>query len=356
MSPNCFSDTARATRARFLLLLALGLWPALTLAQMGGPALVRVAVAEMKDIAPQTMVPATVLSRSDARLSAEVPGRLTEVLDVGTAVRAGDAVARIEDTALRLQKTELEALVTRAEARLRFLESEETRFARLAESNLAAATQLEQTRSDRDVARGDLEVARARLGQVQDQLERTRILAPYDGVVVERLMMPGERVVEGSPVVRLVDQEHLEVVARAPLDYYGYVSRGQRLALHAGERVEQGLVRTVVALGGPSTHQFELRLDLEGQPFPVGQTLRVAIPVSASREVLTVPRDALVLRPEGQSVFVVEADGTARQATVRVGVGQGDDLEVVGEIEPGARVVIRGNERLQPGQEVQILD
>ena len=356
MSPKRFFDPVRAPRACMLIVLVFGLWPALALAQMGGPALVRVAKAEMKDIAPQTMVPGTVISRNDARLSAEVPGRLTDVLDVGTAVRAGDAVARIEDTVLRLQETELRAQVTRAEARLRFLESEEARFARLAESNLAAATQLEQTRSDRDVARGDLEVARARLGQVRDQLARTEIRAPYDGVVVERLMMPGERVIEGSPVVRLVDQENLEVVARAPLDYYGYVARGQRLALHVGERVEPGVVRTVVALGGPSTHQFELRLDLEGRPFPVGQTLRVAIPVSASREVLTVHRDALVLRPEGQSVFVVEADGTARQVPVRVGVGQGEDLEVSGDIAPGARVVIRGNERLQPGQEVQILD
>jgi multidrug efflux pump subunit AcrA (membrane-fusion protein) len=111
-----------------------------------------------------------------------------------------------------------------------------------------------------------------------------------------------------------------------------------------------------VAVGDLSTHQFELRLDLEGRPFPVGQTLRVAIPVSDSREVLTVPRDALVLRPEGQSVFVIASDGTARQVPVTVGVGQGPDLEITGDIEPGDQVVIRGNERLQPGQEVRLID
>jgi RND family efflux transporter MFP subunit len=340
---------------RIILPLAL-LLPALAAAQTGGPALVRVATAEVRDIAPLTMIPGTVISRNDARLSAEVPGRLTEVLDVGTPVAHGDVVARIEDTSLRLQQTELKAQVTRAEARLRFLTGEEERFAKLAESNLAAETQLEQTRSDRDVARGDLEVARARLEQIEDQLARTRIVAPYDGVVTERLMMPGERVNEGSAVVRLVNPENLEVIARAPLDYYSFVQRGQELALHAGDRVETGTVRTVVAVGDLSTHQFELRLDLEGRPFPVGQTLRVAIPVSDSREVLTVPRDALVLRPEGQSVFVVDTDGTARQVPVRVGVAQGPDLEIMGEIAPGDRVVIRGNERLQPGQEVNILD
>ena len=324
--------------------------------QMGGPALVRVAVASMKDIAPVTMVPGTVVSRHDARLSAEVPGRLSAVADVGTEVRKGDAVAVIEDTSLRLRNAELKAEITRAEARLRFLESEEKRFTQLEKSNLAAATQLELTRSDRDVARGDLEVARARLEQNEDRLSRTRIEAPYDGVVVERLMMPGERVIEGSSVVRLVDPYHLEVIARAPLEYYGLVQRGDIIEVRAVDRLEHARVRTVVAVGNENTHQFELRLDHEGSPFPVGQTLRVSIPVASSRVVLTVPRVALVLRSSGQSVFIVDDAYTARQVSVTAGVGQGSDIEISGDITPGDRVVIRGNERLQPGQEVSIMD
>lgn len=338
------------------LVLLLVIVPGVSLAQMGGPALVEVAVASVKDIAPVTMVPGTVISRSDARLSAEVPGRLTKVLDVGTVVVQGDAVAEIEDTTLRLQLTELNALVTRAKAKLRFLVNEEKRYTELEQSNLAAATQLEQTRSDRDVARGDLAVAQARLEQVQDQLARTKILAPYDGVVVERIMTPGERVVEGSNVVRLVDQEHLEVIARAPLEYYRFVQIGQLLDLRTSDQSAVGKVRAVVAVGDEQTHQFELRLDLEENLFPVGQTIRVSIPTLDSREVLTVPRDALVLRPEGQSVFIVDASNQAQQVQVTVGVGQGEDIEVLGEVSAGDRVVIRGNERLQPGQEVSIVD
>lgn len=330
--------------------------PADAEAQMGGPAVVRVAVASLKDIAPVTMVPGTVVSRRDARLSAEVEGRLTSVADVGTPVGQGDPVAVIEDTTLRLLNTELQAEVTRAEARLRFLEGEESRFARLEEENLAAVTQLEQTRSDRDVARGDLAVAKARLEQNMDQLARATIRAPFDGIVVERLMTPGEWVTEGSKVVRLVDQQSLEVIARAPLDYYPFVEQGDVLDLKAGEQLAAGRVRTVVAVGDENTHQFELRLDVEGGVFPVGQTLRVSIPTSDSREVLTVPRDALVLRPEGQSVFVVDDENKARQVSVTVGVGNGDDIEILGALAPGDRVVIRGNERLQQGQAVDILD
>jgi RND family efflux transporter MFP subunit len=169
-------------------------------------------------------------------------------------------------------------------------------------------------------------------------------------------MMPGERVVVGSAVVRLVDQQNLEVIARAPLEYFGYVERGMNLELRVMDRVESGTVRTVVAVGDRNTHQFELRLDLEATPFPVGQTLRVAVPMAETRQVLTVPRDALVLRAEGISVFVVNGDNTANQVAVTPGIGQGQDIEVSGDLEPGDRVVVRGNERLQPGQEVAIQD
>ena len=348
-----FIDTTNRMKTGlfFLLLVCGSAW-----AQGGGPALVKVAVASMQDIAPVTLVPGTVVSRNDARLSAEVPGRLTAVADVGTVVRQGESLARIEDTTLRLLHAELEAEVDRVEARLRFLESEEKRFTMLAESNLAAVTQLEQTRSERDMSRGDLAVARARLEQNSDQLARTSIMAPFNGVVVERLMTPGERVIEGSEVIRLVDQEDLEVIARAPLEYYPFAKRGQLLDLRAGALSAFGEVRTVVAVGDENTHQFELRLDLNGNPFPVGQTLRVSIPTSDSREVLTVPRDALVLRPEGQSIFIVDANNQAQQIRVTVGVGQGEHIEILGAVSPGDRVVIRGNERLQPGQTVNIMD
>jgi RND family efflux transporter MFP subunit len=344
-------------RRRTLLLAVLLALPLADVAHAQGderPALVRVAKATVQSMAPVTLVPGTVTSRDDARLAAEVAGRLVEVAEVGTRVSAGDVVARIEDTVLRLRRDELAAEVTRARARVRFLDSEEQRFAALARDNLAAATQLEQTRSDRDVARGDLRVAESRLAQLDDQLARTELRAPFGGMVVERLMMPGERVDDGSNVVRLVDPEHLEVVARAPLEYYGFVRPGLELELRSRDRVVRAPVRTVVAIGGLDTHQFELRLDLEGAAWPVGMTLRVAVPMDEVREVLAVPRDALVLRPEGVTVFVVDSNNQAQQVQVRTGVGAGDQIEVSGAISAGDTVVIRGNERLRPGQAVTV--
>lgn len=319
------------------------------------PPSVRVARATIQSLAPLTIVPGTVVSRNDAKLAAEVTGRLLDIADVGTRVASGDVVAKIEDTVIRLRKDELQAEVQRAKARLKYLESEERRYVQLAESNLAAATKLEETRSDRDVSRSDLQVAKVRLAQIEDQLARTRIKAPFSGIVVERLMMPGERVDTGENVVRVVDQQHLEVIARAPLEYYSYVHPGQQLELRTGVAIASGTVRTVVAVGSEHTHQFELRLDIESDLFPVGQTLRVSVPMSDVRKALVVPRDALVLRPEGITVFVLDKDQIAKQIPVATGIGAGEQIEVIGGLNDGDTVIIRGNERLRPGQAVSIM-
>ncbi len=279
-----------------------------------------------------------------------------EVADVGTHADKGDVVAKIEDTMIRLRKQELQAEVERARARLQYLESEENRYVQLAKSNLAAATKLEETRSDRDVSRGDLQIAMSRLEQIQDQLNRTSIAAPFSGIVVERLMTPGERVDIGKNVVRMVDQEHLEVIARAPLEYYAYVRRGQELEVTTGNVRAIGKVRTVVAVGSENTHQFELRLDIDSNLFPVGQTLRVAVPSSEVRDALVVPRDALVLRPDGVSVFVIDAEQKAKQVTVTTGIGSGDVIEVFGNLKEGDTVIVRGNERIRTGQSVSIME
>lgn len=151
----------------FLVLLAL-YWPLSLFAQPGGASPVKVAVAQMQSFSPVTLVPGTVVSRNDASLSAEVAGRLVTVADVGARVNIGDVLAVIEDQPLRLRKTELQAEIGRADARLRFLESELERYSKLAESNLASMNLLDQTRADRDVAIGDLDVARARFAQNED--------------------------------------------------------------------------------------------------------------------------------------------------------------------------------------------
>lgn len=341
----------RAVCGLSLLTAAFGAW-----AQPGqdAPPPVQVATAESRNMTGTILVPGTVVSRDDARLSAEVDGRLVWVADVGTALAAGESAARIEDTGLQLRRDELAAQVEREQARLGFLDAEEERLTELEARNVAAKTQLDQIRSERQMARSELAVARARLAQVEDDIDRTEIRAPFDGVVVERLAQLGERVNPGAPVVRMVAPQSLEVIARAPLDYLMYLEPGDQVPLSTGGRLIEGTVRTLVAVGDENTHLFEVRVDIPGGVLPVGQTVRLTLPSSDPSQVVAVPRDALVLRPQGVAVFVIDEANRAQRVDVTTGLAQGDRIQVEGAINPGDTVVIRGNERLRQGQEVTI--
>lgn len=318
------------------------------------PAPVRVAMAGLHTMAPVLVVPATVVSRDDARIAAEVSGMLIRVADVGQRFAAGEIVAEVENTALQLRRPELEAEIAQQEARVEFLRSEEARLAKLATQNNAARNSLEQTRADRLVAENEARAAQARLAQLDFQLERTRIKAPFDGTVVARLSQAGELVAPGTVVVRMVNPNRLELIARAPLDYLPYLQVGDPVEFGVAARSYRGPVRTLVAVGDENTHLFEVRVDVSDSSLPVGQTARLSVPASSAREVLAVPRDALVLRPEGISVFVIDDQMTAAQVRVTTGLASGALIEVVGAVEPGDRVVVRGNERLRPGQVVTI--
>lgn len=344
------------TRTFVPVALLMAMLPA-TVAAQGGPpaALVHVDEARIQRLAPSAQVPGTVISRNDARLAAEVTGRLVWIAEIGARVAVGEPVARIDDTNLLLQKQEYEGTAESEESRRGFLEREAGRLRRLAADNIGAKNRLDEVESDLRASTSNLAVARARLAQVQVQLERTRLRAPFGGVVTERLRNPGEHTTVAQEIVRLVDPDHLEVVARAPLPILTFVEIGDTLPVIGARLTEEGRVRTMVPFGDGRSHMFELRVDVDAGNWRVGDTVRLAVPSAEPTEVLAVPRDALVLRREGVSVFRVTPDGLAEQVTVIPGVGSGDMIAVSGPLEPGDRVIVRGAERLRPGQPVQVV-
>jgi multidrug efflux pump subunit AcrA (membrane-fusion protein) len=101
---------------------------------------------------------------------------------------------------------------------------------------------------------------------------------------------------------------------------------------------------------------FELRLDIQAAPWRIGENVRLSVPSAMPSQVLEVPRDALVLRREGATVFRIDENGVAEQVEVIPGLGAGDLVAVTGRLVAGDRVVVRGAERLRAGQQVNILN
>ena len=342
--------------AGFLGTLALMLFVVVpTLGQEGPPpAPVHVGYAMEQDMAPYLWVPGTVVSRNVAPIATQVAGQLTWVAEVGDRLEKGQAVARIDDASLQLQLRNDEATIKRLEAQLPYLDQQLERLERLTEQQVVPARDLEEAQSQHEAVEQELVQAKVAQERTQYELDRTKVKAPFAGKVVRRLQQPGSYSSVGEEVVFLVDTAEVEVLAQAPLSVAPHLSEGMMVMVEAEGREVEGKLRRIIAVGDQRSRMFEIRVTLDSQPSIVGTAVRVALPTEQSRRVLAVPRDALILRSEGIYVYKVTDEGTAEKVTVETGMGHDSLIEVLGDLGSGDTIVVRGGERLRPGQAVSI--
>ena len=319
-------------------------------------ATVSVAEATATKLAPMRWVPGSVVSRDDARIASVAAGRVIEIAEVGSVVKKGERLAKLDDVALRLRLEQIRAGAGQARAQRDLARTQMSRLAKLAPGNAVAQTQLDAARASLEGAEQALARAEAELRGIEHDLAETDIRAPFSGVVSERFVQRGEYLQTGAAVAHLVDTERLEARVQAPLVLAPQVKAGQEIQVRLHGAIQPVSVRAVVPVGDERSRQFELRVSLPEGFALVGTAVEVALPESGSETALTVPRDALVLREAHTYVMRVKPDNTAEQVEVRAGAARDALVEVTGALNPGDKVIVRGAERLSPGQAVQVVE
>lgn len=329
------------------------------LAQDGMPAMpparVEVATAEFRDMAPVVEVSGTVLSLNDSRIAAEVEGILTWMADVGEAVDAGAVIARIEPRLLQVAVTRAQANVARLEAELRYRQRQLQRAEELAASNNASANLLDESLANRDQVLHQLNDARAQLERTQGDLGRTRIRAAFAGHVTERLASVGEYIGVGEDILRLVDTHRKEISLPAPIVLTKYVEPGMEVLVRNGGIERDHAVRAVVPVGDSVSRMVEIRLSAGDSNWLVGMPVQVSLPSDHPVRTVAVPRDALVERGGQAFVYKVNDEGVAEQIAADIQTTVGLWVGIAEGVEPGDQVIVRGAERLAPGQPVEII-
>jgi RND family efflux transporter MFP subunit len=295
-----------------------------------------------------------VQSHSTADLAASVEGNLAWIADVGTPVKQGQVVARLDTAQLSLQRAELGARVTRAEIALKQAQREFERLS--AAGDAITREQLDQQENTRDLARSDLDIARASLHELEERLSRMEFRAPFSGVVVERVKRAGEYAAVGDVVARLGGSGGLEIHLFLPLRHVRAIQPGANVAVHLDSGEQRVPVRAVVPVGDARSQSFEIVLDAQRmQPLPaVGALVRADLPLGTPQQLLAVPRDAVIIRADGMTVFRVR-NGKAERIPVKPGVADGDWIAVDGGLTPGDTVVVRGGESLHDQDKVQVV-
>lgn len=347
-----------STKLTLACLVAWGAWASATWAADAPPVPVVVATAQSENVATRISATGTVVSRNDARISSEVGATLAWIAEPGTVVRRGDTIARLDTARLSLALRDNEAAVKRLEAQHQLLTTQRNRLQTLGES-VVSQSQLDEAVSRERMGEQDVEQARVARDRARLDLDRATVRAPFAGIVAERVQQSGEFVASGAPLLRLVNDRELEVVARAPLGSADTVAAGAEARLIDGERNSSGTVRAVIPVGDERSRMVELRISIvEGaladRALRVGTPVRVEIAPRNSTPVVTVPRDAVILRQGASYVMRVRADNTAERVAVNLGPGRDNQVQIGGTLRAGDRVIVRGGERLEPGQSVKV--
>ncbi|WP_157966360.1 efflux RND transporter periplasmic adaptor subunit [Oceanibium sediminis] len=357
-------------RRLFIIGIALSLLAGATQAlAQGRPAGVVTDIVATEQMSETVSVFGQVVSGRQSAVAARVSGVAAEVpLQVGDRVAKGDVLASLDTELLRIQLAQAEAEVQIAKAGLAVaqaqLERAESSFRR-AETLQANATisdvQLEDRASAYAEAIGGNQQGMARVQAAEAALARARyeltnaiVRAPFDGVVLELKTEVGQFVSAGSQVAMLVDPGATEVEANVPARFISALSPDLAVEAQSDAGGALGLrLRAILPTEFSATRTRPVRFEITGPEamVAVGQSVTLNVPVSAPRDVLVVPKDALVQSSGGWSVFVHE-DGKANARTVELGAAIGGSFEVLSGLAPGDEVVVRGNERLRPGQEI----
>lgn len=326
------------------------------------PALVTTAMAESGIDVSQVWLPGTVVSAHDARIAAEQSGRITWIAELGTMIEAGATIAKLDDRELRLQLADNQSQIDSLESQLRYQQSQLQRMQRLSQDNSIAASQLEENTVLVEQLQQQLRQAQIAYDRTALQVERTRVLAPFSGQLVNRMVQLGEHVNTSTVVARLVDVEQREIRVQVPVpianNVNANVAKGNQpmVTVRSPGGTAQAPVKFVMAVADEASRMMEMRLAAEQADWHIGSAVQVGMQQGDHLPEVTIPRDALVLRGDRQFVYKVTEEGIAEQVDVSTGMGLGERIEVFGGINPGDEIILRGAERLQPGQTLEIMN
>jgi RND family efflux transporter MFP subunit len=211
-------------------------------------------------------------------------------------------------------------------------------------------------------------VQQATAERPKDQLTKHTIISRFDGYVTAEHTEVGQWVKQGDPVAEVAALDEVEVVAYVVEQHVPHIRVGGQVTIIIPALPGQdfpGVVTEVVPQADVQARTFPVKVRVKnsvGDGGPVlksGMYARVLLPTAERRMAILVPKDSLVLGGPSPMVFVVEpaADGKGGKVTpvpVQVGVAHGGLIQVTGPLRIGQLVVVQGNERLQPGQDVAI--
>ncbi|NLU10293.1 MAG: efflux RND transporter periplasmic adaptor subunit [Tepidanaerobacter acetatoxydans] len=360
----------------------------------------------IKDI---TKLTGTIEAEDDVKVTSKIPGRVEQVLkDVGDFVEKGEPLVILETKELQNQLAQAEAALAMAQANLSANEDaalpqqlEQVRASlEQAEANYVNAkadyermkalyeaeaiskqvfdgmtlkyqvaktqyeTAKEQYRLTKERLPKNIEALRAQVKQAQSavdliktNLENSIITSPVTGIISNKLINNGEVISAGYPLLTVVNIDTVKVVIDVAEEEINKIKDGQEVDVTigaiGGEKIK-GII-SIVPPASNATRLFQVKISIDNKDHTLkpGMFAEVDVEKGIKENVVVLPKDAILLKKHGNVVFVV-SEGKAVERIVKLGITNGNSVEILEGVNPGEKVVVKGQNMLKEGVSVKL--
>ena len=329
-------------------------------AQGPPPVPVRVAAVIQEEVSDQITLIGTTEPVSRSLVAAEVSGQV-EAFPVreGDFVKKGDLLVRLRSKNLELRLQSAKAARERVRANLTFAERELARYTKLKDADSIAERKYDEVYFEHHSLQQQLLQTTADIEVLEDDIQKKSVRAPFSGFVAKEHTQVGEWLPVGGTVVTLVDLGHIKISVDVPERYSVKILSGEAVRVVVGNISDEpffGKVSAVLPEGDANARTFPAHVRLANPDFKIKSAMeaRVTFNLGTTKKALLVPKDAIVRAGANRMVVVVDG-GVAQPVNIDVLGYYDGNVAIAGPVAPGVQVAIRGNERLMPGQPVQIV-
>ncbi len=300
--------------------------------------------------------PGQVSSVKDAYIMAKSVGTILNIkVKAGDFVKKGQSLLTIDSSDINSKLQQAKGALAQAEAALTIATNNYNRFKELYKKNACSKVELEQMEFQYNKAKGAVEMARGAVNEAKAYLKYSRVDAPFDAIIVERLVNVGDFAAPGRPLFRIIDPKDLRFDCTIGESDAKYVKLGDKVKVKL-DSIDEKIDGTVSEISGGSdflTHTYTVRIAIPFDERIKAGMYGVAYFNLIPGEKILVPEKCILHRGELDIVYTVDKNGKAKLTLVRLGKKFGDKYQVLSGLNGDETVACENLSKISDGVKLE---
>lgn len=298
---------------------------------------------EWQDMDEMMHWPGTVTARSTVQVSSKVPARILAInVNAGDAVQAGQILARLDPSELQARTSQARSGLAAMEAQAAKAQAEWQRTQNLFKQEAATRQSLEAAQAADQTAKAQIAQAKAAIATAESLLGETVLSTPLSGIVVKRLLEPGDMALPGVPVLMVQSGQRLRVEAAIPEACARELKPGQDLPIRVADQEFNAKLEEIAPAADPKTRTILVKAGLENSAAVRPGAFAWVGQICGNRHYLLIPKAAVSRSGQLESVQLLQG-GTSQLRHIRTGKAYGQNVEVLSGLHNGEVILVGGS-------------